>query len=53
MLLHADAFEGGGVGADLVVAFAVLGVGVGAVLALAGGVAAGGVLLGREGPDDF
>lgn len=52
-LLRADAFEGGGVGAVLEVAFADLGNGVGAGLALAGVVAAGGVLLGREDPVDL
>lgn len=40
-------------GTALVVAFADLGDGVGAGLALAGVVAAGGVLLGRDGPVDL
>lgn len=53
MLLRAEAFKAEVMGPDLVVAFAVLGGGVGAVLALAGVAAAGGVLLGREGPLDF
>lgn len=53
MLLRVDTFEGGGVGAALVVAFADLDGGVGAGLALAGVVAADGVLVGREDPADL
>lgn len=53
MLLRADAFDGGGVGTTLVVAFADLDGGVGAGLALAGVAAADEVLVGREDPVDL